>query len=142
MACCILLRARCTGTVEHGKGEGYFTWFVKNETYNPTNIGDDAIEESVSKASQPGGLWSIFRIYLATEANVQDNKEAAKIKLKLPVLAVGSKDFIGKEVENQMKQAAGHVQYSKLNFGRQLVEECPDQLTELNLKFLQNLKSQ
>jgi hypothetical protein len=36
--------------------------FLKNEAYDPTNIDDDAIEEYVSKFSQPGGLRSMFNI--------------------------------------------------------------------------------
>jgi len=36
--------------------------FIKNEAYNPTKIDNDAIEEYVSKASQPGGLRSLFGI--------------------------------------------------------------------------------
>jgi hypothetical protein len=37
--------------------------FIKHEAYDPTNIDDDAIEDGsmyLSKASQPGGLRSIF----------------------------------------------------------------------------------
>lgn len=36
--------------------------FLKNEAYDPTNIDDDAIDEYVSKFSQPGGLRSMFNI--------------------------------------------------------------------------------
>lgn len=64
-----------------GREREYFTWwvdfllgplhamitqrenrFLKNEAYDPTSIDDDAIEEYVSKSSQPGGLRSIFNI--------------------------------------------------------------------------------
>jgi hypothetical protein len=36
--------------------------FIKNEAHDPTSIDDDAIEEYVRSASQPGGLRSIFGI--------------------------------------------------------------------------------
>lgn len=36
--------------------------FIKNEAYAPTGIDDDAIDEYVSKFSQPGGLRSMFNI--------------------------------------------------------------------------------
>ena len=67
------------------------------------------------------------------------NKEAAKNKLKMPVLAVGSQAFIGKEVKNQMDKVAGNVQYRELKFGHQLAEECPDELAKTYLDFLQKL---
>ncbi len=36
--------------------------FIKNEAYTPTGIDDDAINEYLSKFSQPGGLRSMFNI--------------------------------------------------------------------------------
>ncbi|KAK5048275.1 hypothetical protein LTR84_005945 [Exophiala bonariae] len=122
-----------------GREKEYFTWFIKNEAHDPTSIDDDAIEEYVRSASQPGGLRSIFGIYRATEQNVKANKESAKSKLQLPVLAVGSKDFIGQEVEKQMKNVAINVQYKELKYGHQLAEECPDKLSDIYLDFLKSL---
>ena len=124
-----------------GREREYFTWFIKNEAYDPTSIPDDAIEEYVTKASQPGGLRSMFNIYRETEANVRDNKKSAETKLTLPVLAVGSKDFIGEEVKKQMEAVCqeGVVTYQELSFGHQLAEECPEQLAKLYLEFLGQL---
>lgn len=121
-----------------GREREYFTWFIKNEAYDPTSIPDDAIDEYVAKVSQPGGLRSLCNVYRETEANVRANRESAQTKLILPVLAVGSKDFIGAEVKSQMEAVcqAGSVTYRELNFGHQLAEECPEQLAKLFLDFL------
>lgn len=121
-----------------GREREYFTWFIKNEAYDPTSIPDDAIEEYVAKASQPGGLRSLFNIYRETAANVRDNRKTAEKKLTLPVLAIGSKDFIGLEVRTQMENVCekGIVTYKELDFGHQLAEECPEQLAKLFLEFL------
>ena len=67
------------------------------------------------------------------------NKDSARSKLQLPVLAVGSKDFIGQEVEKQMKTVASNVQYTELKYGHQLAEECPDNLSGIYLDFLKSL---
>jgi hypothetical protein len=75
----------------------------------------------------------------ATEANVAANKAAAQTKLTLPVLAIGSEAFIGKEVKNQMENVAEKVQYQELKFGHQLAEECPELLAKTYLGFLQSL---
>jgi pimeloyl-ACP methyl ester carboxylesterase len=118
-----------------GKEREYFTWFLKNEAYAPTHISDDAIEEYISKFSQPGGLRSMFNIYRATEKNVAANTKSAEQVLEMPVLAVGSEAFIGKEVHEQMKRVAKDVQYQELKFGHQLAEECPDELARTYLDF-------
>ena len=121
-----------------GREREFFTWFIKNEAYDPASIPDDAIDEYVAKASQPGGLRSLFNIYRETEANVRDNKKSAQTKLTLPVLAIGSKDFIGAEVKSQMEAVCQpqSVTYKELDFGHQLAEECPEQLANLFLGFL------
>ena len=71
--------------------------------------------------------------------NVKQNKEAAKVELKMPVLAVGSEAFIGKEVGKQMEKVASKVDYQELKFGHQLAEECPEQLATIYLDFLKTL---
>ena len=57
----------------------------------------------------------------------------------MPVLAVGSEAFIGKDVEKQMEKVAGTVEYQELKFGHQLAEECPEQLANVYLNFLNAL---
>lgn len=71
---------------------------------------------------------------------MEANKKAAQEKLKLPVLAVGSSDFIGKGVEKQMQNVAENVQYKELYFGHQLAEECPNELAKSYREFLQSLQ--
>lgn len=159
-----------------GREREYFTWyeysvlgiarpgadgpfrFIKNEAYTPNGIDDDAIDEYVSKFSQPGGLRSMFNICRrpcfssrratladissqdrATESNVKQNREAAKKELEMPVLAVGSEAFIGREVGKQMEKVARKAEYQELRFGHQLAEECPEQLATVYLKFLNAL---
>ena len=56
----------------------------------------------------------------------------------MPVLAIGSKDFIGQEVEKQMKNVASNVQYKELKYGHQLAEECPNDLAKLYVDFLKS----
>ena len=60
--------------------------------------------------------------------------------LELPVLAVGSEAFIGKEVEKQMEKVAREVKYQELKFGHQLAEECAEQLATVYLNFFDALQ--
>jgi hypothetical protein len=66
--------------------------------------------------------WQCVNIIIdrATEANSAANIAVAKTKLTLPVLAIGSEAFIGKEVKNQMEKVAERVQYQELKFGHPL----------------------
>lgn len=57
----------------------------------------------------------------------------------MPVLAVGSEAFIGKEVGKQMEKVARKVEYHELRYGHQLAEECPEQLATVYLHFLDTL---
>lgn len=77
----------------------------------------------------------MFNIYRATVEKVRLNKESAKTKLSCPVLAVGSKNSIGKEVHRQMERVAEEV------CGHQSVEECPKELADVYLGFLRSIKS-
>ena len=87
----------------------------------------------------PVNGFGLILLDRATERNMTANKEAAKNKLRMPVLAVGSQAFIGKEVKNQMDKVADNVQYQELKFGHQLAEECPHELARTYLDFLQKL---
>ena len=66
------------------------------------------------------------------------NKKAAEQSLNMPVLAIGSRDFIGREVERQMQNVAKNVSYKELDYGHQLAEECPNALAKLYREFLQS----
>jgi pimeloyl-ACP methyl ester carboxylesterase len=123
-----------------GREREYFTWFLKNEAYDPTAIDDDALDEYVTKYAQPGGVRSMCNIYRATETNVKLNREAAgKGKLKMPVLAVGAESFIGVEVKKQMENVAEKVTYAEFKYGHQLAEECPETLAKRYLEFWKSL---
>lgn len=122
-----------------GREREYFTWFIKNEAYDPSSIDDDAIDEYVTKYSQPGGIRSMCNIYRALETNVRQNREAAQAKLTMPVLAVGAESFIGAEVKKQMERVAENVTYAGFRYGHQLAEECPEILSQRYLMFLQSV---
>lgn len=119
-----------------GREREYFTYFIKHECNDPTAISDENLDEYIRCYSSPGGLRCCFAIYRATLESGRQNKEAAKTRLKMPVLAVGSQYFIGADNERQMRQVAEDVRGVILPRGHQLAEECPDLLAAEYLKFL------
>ena len=121
-----------------GREREYFTYFIKHECHDPTAISDENLNEYIRCYSSPGGLRCCFEIYRATLESGRQNKESAKTKLKMPVLAVGSKYFIAEDNERQMREVAENVQGVILPWGHQLAEECPDLLAAEYLKFFGN----
>ena len=119
-----------------GREREYFTYFIKHECNDPTAISDENLDEYIRCYSSPGGLRCCFAIYRATLESGRQNREAAKTRLKMPVLAVGSQYFIGADNERQMRQVAEDVRGVILPRGHQLAEECPDLLAAEYLKFL------
>mgnify|MGYP001029746164 CR=1 FL=1 len=118
-----------------GKERENFSYFIKHECHDPTAISEDNLDEYIRCYSSPGGLRCCFNIYRATLESGRQNREAAKTKLKMPVLAVGSQYFIGEDNERQMREVAENVRGVILPRGHQLAEECPEQLAAEYIKF-------
>lgn len=78
-----------------GRERQYFSAFIKDECYDPAAVTEDDIDEYVCCYSAPGGLRAICDIYRATFEDAEQNRKTAEQKLGIPVLAVGSKYFIG-----------------------------------------------
>lgn len=118
-----------------GREREYFSYFIKHETQDPSAITPDALDEYVRCYSSPGGLRCMFEIYRATLEDADQNRESAKTKLEMPVLAVGGEEFIGEDNERQMKEVAEDVRGVVLPWGHQLAEECPERLVREYLGF-------
>jgi pimeloyl-ACP methyl ester carboxylesterase len=118
-----------------GKEREYFSYFIKHETHDPTAITPDAIDEYVRCYSSPGGIRSMCEIYRATLTDADQNHEAAKSRLPMPVLAVGSEHFIGADNERQMREVADDVRGVILPWGHQLAEESPNELVGHYMRF-------
>lgn len=118
-----------------GREREYFSYFIKHETQNPHAITPDALDEYIRCYSSPGGIRCMAGIYRATLESADQNHEAAKTKLKMPVLAVGGRDFIGEDNERQMREVAEDVRGVIFPWGHQLAEECPEDLAKAYLEF-------
>ncbi len=110
-----------------GRERIYFDQFLKNEALD-CNIPDDAMDEYIRCYSKPDGIRCMCEIYRATLQDAEWNLEAAKEKLKMPVLALGGREFIFEEVEREMKIVAEDVTSVVLDYGHQMAEECPELL--------------
>ena len=118
-----------------GHEREYFSYFIRHEAQDPTAIPPEAIDEYVRCYSSPGGLRSMANIYRATLTDAEQNREAAKSPLPMPVLAVASDAFIGADNERVMHEVATDVRSVSFAYGHQLAEECPRDLAAAYLRF-------
>ncbi len=112
------------------------TYMIKNERTHPDSATPDALEEYVRTYSMPGGIRAMLSIYRAMLVDAEQNRQAARRKLDLPVLALGGSAFIGERNESQLRLMAHDVTGHVFDAGHDLAEEVPDEMADVILPFL------
>lgn len=122
-----------------GKERVFLSWFYRQDAYNPTAISESDIDEYVRCYSTPGGMRAGFEYYRAMLEDAEHNQELAKIKLSMPVLAIGGDRGLGSLVFTEMQQVAKNVQTSLIKDCKHWVaEEQPEVLVQQLLKFFKD----
>lgn len=113
-----------------GREREFWTWFIRQETWNPTAIEEHAIDEWVKQLQAPGGLRGVLETYRATFKNADINRELSKQKLTIPVSAIGAPEFFGPLVGEQMRAVADNVEYDLVfdQCGHSLALEADERL--------------
>jgi pimeloyl-ACP methyl ester carboxylesterase len=112
------------------------TYMIKGERTYPDTATPDAIEEYVRCYSMPGGIRAMLAIYRNMLVDAEQNREAARTMLDIPVLALGGDAFIGSRNEEQMRLFAHDVTGHVFAAGHDLAEEVPDEVGDVVLPFL------
>ncbi len=119
-----------------GKERIFLSWFYRQDAYNPTAISEADIDEYVRCYTAPGGMRAAFEYYRAMLQDAEQNKEHAKTKFTMPVLAIGGDRFIGNLVLTEMQQVAENVRGSIIQDCKHWVaEEHPHTLSQQLLAF-------
>ena len=119
-----------------GKEKIFLSWFYRQDAYNPTTISEADIDEYVRCYIVPGGMRAAFEYYRAMLQDAEQNKEHAKTKLTMPVLAIGGDRAVGNLVVTEMQQVASFVRGSIIKDCKHWVaEEHPDTLSQQLLAF-------
>ncbi|MGB8086822.1 MAG: alpha/beta hydrolase [Nitrososphaeraceae archaeon] len=119
-----------------GKERDYLSMFYKVWAYNPEAIAEADIDEYVSHYSAPGGMRAGFEYYRSFSIEEEQNKEFSKIKLQMPVLALGGEYSFGTAALESMKLLATNVSGGTVPFsGHWIAEERPDFLIKELAKF-------
>ena len=126
-------------TLVEGKEREYLTWFYRNYSYNPDAITKEDIDEFVSHYSAPGGMRAGFEYYRAFPISAEQIKDYSKVKLLMPVLALGGQYSFGTAALDSMRLLATDVRGGIVPLsGHWIPEERPDFLADQLLKFFRN----
>lgn len=118
-----------------GRERTYLSYFYRL-AYNPQAITEEEIDEYVRCYSAPGGLRAGFEYYRALFTDVEHNKQNAKTKLDMPVLALGGELGFGALTIRSMKALARDVRGEVLErCSHWIAEEQPELLAEKLLAF-------
>jgi pimeloyl-ACP methyl ester carboxylesterase len=118
-------------TLVAGRERIYLSWFYRSVAYDPTAISEADIDEYVRCYSAPGAMRAGFEYYRAIFADIDHNRENAKTKLKMPVLALGGERGFHALPLRAMKELAENVRGGVVErSGHWIPEERPDYLIE------------
>lgn len=121
-----------------GHEREFWEFWIKAETYNPTAIADEAIDEWIARLSAPGGLRGVLETYRAGLKNARINKELKQTKISMPILTVGAPEFFGELVKGQMEKVSEGVERSEVfeECGHSLALEAEDRLAKTLHEFM------
>jgi pimeloyl-ACP methyl ester carboxylesterase len=126
-------------TLAEGKEREYLTWFYSNYSYNPAAITKEDIDEYVSHYSAPGGMRAGFEYYRAFPIDAEQIKEYSKVKLPMPVLALGGENSFGTAPLVSMQSIATNVRGGIVPLsGHWIPEEQPKFVIEQLFNFFGN----
>jgi pimeloyl-ACP methyl ester carboxylesterase len=75
--------------IVQGKDREYLSWFFKGLAYNPSAVIEKDIDVFASRDSAAGAMHAGFEYFRAFPIDAEQNKESAKAKITIPVLALG-----------------------------------------------------
>lgn len=121
-----------------GHEREFWEFWIKAETWNPTAISDEAIDEWIACLRAPGGLRGCLETYRAGLKNAQINERLSKTKLEVPIMTVGAPEFFGPLVEDQMARVSAGVERADVfeACGHSLALEAPERLAAMLKSFM------
>ena len=122
-----------------GREPEYLDWFLRRKTANPDTFSDADLEEYIRVFKKDGGLRAGLAYYRAAFLSAQQNRAlAARGKLAMPVLAIGSDQGSISDMATPLRSFADDVRGSSIPFcGHFLPEEQPDVVTRELLEFFE-----
>jgi pimeloyl-ACP methyl ester carboxylesterase len=119
-----------------GRERIYLNEFWEHGSYNPAAITEADKNEYLRSYAAPGGMRAAFDYYRAFPEDERQNREYARRKLLMPVLALGGSQAIGEMALRAARAVATNVRGNVIEHcGHWVPEERPEYLTEQLLTF-------
>ena len=124
-----------------GREREYLDWFLRRKTANPETFTDADLEEYLRVFKKDGGLRAGLAYYRAAAESAEQNRAlAARGKLTMPVLALGSDQGSIPDMAGPLRAFAEDVRGGSIAFcGHFLPEEQPDAVAAELLAFLREV---
>ncbi|MGV8872811.1 MAG: alpha/beta fold hydrolase [Rhodococcus sp. (in: high G+C Gram-positive bacteria)] len=120
----------------HGKEREYLRYMYRTQIYNVGAITDEDIDVYARSYAAPGGLR--LELYRSFYQDGIDNREFAKNKLEIPVLAVGGSHSIRELCASSMRAVAEDVTGVVIpECGHWVPEERPQEFLDALIPFLE-----
>jgi pimeloyl-ACP methyl ester carboxylesterase len=120
-----------------GREREYLGWFFRNHACDPLAITAEDLDVYAGNYRQPGASRAAMGYYRALHEDAGQNRELARTRLAIPVLALGGAFSIGEGVGACMRRLAESVESGVVpESGHWIAEEQPQWLTERLLAFL------
>ena len=125
-----------------GREREYLDWFLRRKTANPETFADADLDEYLRVFKKAGGLRAGLAYYRAASESAEQNRLlAAKGKLKMPVLALGSDQGSIPDMAGPLHACAEDVRGTSIaNCGHFLPEEQPEAVAKELLAFLREVQ--
>ena len=121
-----------------GREHIYFEHFWNDFAADKTHSIPEADRKAYTAAySRPGRMRAGWAYFVSFQKAAQDFAELSKVKLTMPVLAIGGAKALGDVLAQQMKLVASNVTVVVLpDTGHWVLEERPKETTDALVKFL------
>ncbi len=121
-----------------GRERAYFAYFWNDMAADRTKSLPPADRKAyVAAYSRPGRMRAAWAYFVSFQQAASDFAQFARMKLTMPVLAVGGQKSLGEALAAQMKLVASDVTAVVIKkSGHWILEERPQETTEALIKFL------
>jgi pimeloyl-ACP methyl ester carboxylesterase len=121
-----------------GRERIYLDRFWNDFAGDPSKIDESTRAYYAKQYAQPGAMRAAFAQFNSIDAkDVGDNQMSSRVKLSVPVLAIGGEKSFGSTMAVVMRNAATNVQEAVVpNAGHWLMEEAPDATIKLVSDFI------
>jgi pimeloyl-ACP methyl ester carboxylesterase len=119
-----------------GRERQFVSHFIRMQSYDPTGVTEDDLDEYARRLAAPGALRGGFEHYRAFPVDAGHNREYARCRLSMPVLTLAGEQSVGGVLEEAIKPLAENVRGVVFEWcGHYLFEERPEAVSAELLRF-------